>query len=89
MLKTFIGRSPDSQQLRRWRTTAIMATATVVIPPFEACGSNEDQVETCGLRVRVVSWNILADRCLRNHPYASYSPDERRQLQKQVPYWGI
>ena len=32
----------------------------------------------------IISWNVLADRCLRNHPYVSYAPGERRELQRKI-----
>jgi mRNA deadenylase 3'-5' endonuclease subunit Ccr4 len=35
-------------------------------------------------QVRIVSWNVLADRCLRFHPYISFGPDERNDLLRKT-----
>ena len=33
---------------------------------------------------KIISWNVLADRCVRNHPYVKCSRGERRELQRQI-----
>ena len=33
---------------------------------------------------KIISWNVLADRCLGNYPYVSYGPGERRELQRKI-----
>jgi CCR4-NOT transcription complex subunit 6 len=47
-------------------------------PFFEACGEYQN------LRIRVASWNILAEHCLKFHPYVSYQDGERKHRLRDV-----